>query len=308
MRSSLSLTCFIDIESTQAGSVHERYDPARPRLVIRRPPITPQQAAGAIADIDPLRHLPQELHEHARMFLAWLEFVSVTDPEACPQCGSTKRKRRIAQGPRSLRNVYTCYACARSYNSLTGTGLEGMRHAYLWHVHMTLRFAGWSIIAISDCLMMSVHGTSGWDSQFMAAMQDRFPQLHQWWSSHQSRDDLTMPERLQQQADDFIAWVEAMSKSTDCLEGNLLERMAYRSRWVPFARFWLRGAHDTDMQREFGMPNTATRSLRARYEQAAREHYPELLQWVAWQRTRRHSEVRVSGRADTTASLGKVEN
>jgi transposase-like protein len=263
----------------------------KPPKVYRKPAISPQAVTHALAGIDPLCHLPVELHGQATAFLEWLDTMSDGEPDGCPYCGSTKRKLRHRKGPKSPRNLYGCLNCWNDYNVLTCTPLAGMRNPHLWRAFMTLRLAGWSLWPISRHLETSVKGATGWDRQFLILMEEQAPELHRWWQAHQDRIDIGMPGPLQRQADQFVAWVESMSQVPGRLEGTPFQYMAFRSHWVRYARLLLRGESDMDTARELGMTYTTTGKWRRRFEQALEARHAELLGWVRWQRARRYNEV-----------------
>ena len=263
----------------------------KPPKVYRKPPIPVQAVKHAVAGINPLRHLPVELHEQAQTFLEWLDAISDSDPDGCPYCGSTKRKVRHRKGPRCSRTLYGCLNCLNNYNVLTCTPLAGMHNPHLWCAHMTLRLAGWSIWPISRHLQISTQGVSGWDRQFLILMEQQAPKLHSWWQTHQNRIDIGMPEPLQQQADEFVAWVDGMSRTPGRLEGTPFRRMAFRPHWARYASLLLQGASGMDTARELRITYATGNKWRRRFERALKELHPELLGWVRWQRARRYNEV-----------------
>jgi transposase-like protein len=281
-----------EAQTSPASQPSQTLVPVRkPPKVYRKPAIPPQAVKHALAGIDPVRHLPVELHEQTRAFLKWLDAISDSEPDGCPYCGSTKRKVRHRKGPKNPRILYGCLNCLNDYNVLTCTPLAGMRNPHLWCAHLTLRLAGWSIWPISRHLQTSTQGASGWDRQFLILMEKQAPKLHRWWKTHQDRIDIGMPESQQQQADQFVAWVEGMSRLPGRLEGTPFRYMAFRSYWTCYARLLLQGVSDADIARELGMNYTTAGNWRRRFEQALEERHPELLGWVRWQLARRYNEV-----------------
>jgi transposase-like protein len=278
-------------EESPAGHPLQAPGPARKPKVYRKPAIPQQEVEHALAGIDPLRHLPVQLHGQALAFLAWLGAISDSEPDGCPYCGSTKRKLRFRKGPKAPRNLYGCLNCLGAYNVLTGTPLAGMRNPYLWCAFMTLRLAGWSIWPISLHLHISTRGACGWDRQFLLLMEEHAPELQRWWQAHQDRIDIGMPEPLQRQADQFVAWVERMSRTPGRLEGTPFQYMAFRADWARYARLLLQGVSDTDAASELGTSHATAGKWRRRFEQALEKRHPELTGWVRWQRARRYNEV-----------------
>ncbi len=81
----------------------------------------------ALRGIDPLRHLPSELHEQALGFLEWLAAVDRAEPTRCPYCGSIKIGDRGPGKGIAQRITYRCWTCKQCFNRLTGTAFKGKR-------------------------------------------------------------------------------------------------------------------------------------------------------------------------------------
>ena len=100
-----------------------------------------------------------------------------------------------------------------------------------------------------------------------------------------------MPETMQRQADDFVAWVDEMSRTPGRLKDTPFSFLHLRSRWARYARLLLDGAGQRDAARELGVSSACICRWRRRFEQALHERYPDLLEWARWQRARRYNEV-----------------
>lgn len=108
-----------------------------------------------------------------------------------------------------------------------------------------------------------------------------------------------MPDHYQQPCDAFVAWVADMARTPGRLAGTPFHRMAFRSRWVPFARLLISGASDVEMSKALAISAHCASQWRARFQQAIEQRHPELLGWRGWQRARRYNEASVwfSGKA-----------
>jgi transposase-like protein len=268
--------------------------------------LSADRAVSAVGEVDPLQHLPAELHEVELGFLEWLGAIDDSEPECCPCCGGLKRLLRAARGPRLARNLYGCLDCGRGYNTLTGTPFARMQHSHLWRAFMSLRLAGWSLKPIREQLAISLKAATGWNRQFLIAMQMRTPHLHRWWQLHQERQDLSMPAALEDQARQFVEWVSAMSKQPGRLEGTPFHRMDFRQHWMQWAQLLLQGLGFRDIEQELGISRRCASAWHGRFEQALAERYPDLLAWIRWQRSRRYGEISRRGRQRPARTLGAL--
>ncbi|SAL79432.1 hypothetical protein AWB71_05895 [Caballeronia peredens] len=250
------------------------------------------EVARALDGIDPLRHLPASLNEAALGFLGWLGAADDSVPTSCAHCGSPHfGEARQVSGVRR-RVYYCCRRCHRRFHNLTGTALRGLHHPHLWRAYMSLRFAGWSIPLIATHLKISHHAASRWNREFLVEMQRRAPSLHDWWRTHQRREDLTMPTALDEQANAFLRWVDELVRDRSRRADTPFEKLAVEEDWPTFARMLIHGSSDADIERELSMNHFRCARWRRRFEAVIEIRWPLLHSWSRWQRGRRYRAVR----------------
>lgn len=157
---------------------------------------------------------------------------------------------------------------------------------------MTLRFAGWTLLLIASHLKISPHAASRWNRQFLIEMEVRAPRLHDWWITHQRREDLSMPASIQQQANEFLAWVGELAMSASKRAGTPFEYLTFTEHWPSFAQVLVQGGSDRDIERESGVHPLSAARWRRRIQGILIERWPALVAWIHWQRGRRFRAVR----------------
>ncbi len=156
-------------------------------------------------------------------------------------------------------------------------------------------------------------------------MQHQFPKLFVWWKAHQDRTELTFAAPVEQQAEDFIDWLEGIlaqqvatcpfcgrddckrasygphrpqfvcftcEKNFNLLSGTSLSYLQHPHIWVDFVKLLVQGYSDSDIKKSMGIGQSLSNTWRHRFiRQMQTLGYDELVQWLTWQRRRRYNQV-----------------
>ncbi|WP_157687064.1 hypothetical protein [Pseudomonas alkylphenolica] len=278
------------------------------------------------------RCLPVELHSQADAFIQHLHELPNRSPVECPRCGHPRFR---LEAHRNLRlPYYRCIACNKGFNCLTKHPFSRYGLAHLWSAYAHYLLAGWSIYASAKALGVCHTTTWRWIKPCRAVMAKEFPALYHWWSARQDRTELEPPAHIAAQAQAFLGGLEHVltTRQAVCpkcgspdmrrvderrptfvcpgcwttvslIKGTLLCRLNYPEHWLGFAQGLINGESIVDLQRRTGLSESACTRWKERFLQMIEQQgHAELVQWIAWLRSRRVKEV-----IDYVRDGGKME-
>ncbi|WP_159299187.1 transposase [Pseudomonas chlororaphis] len=219
---------------------------------------------------------------------------------------------------------------------MSDSPFSNMRRMDLWSTFAVYMLAGWSSAQTAPRLGMNHKVYFSWGQAVREVMADEFPDLHQWWTARHNRESLQPPEHIAVQQQAVIAWIETMLnaqhatcpkcggtrtyrikgirpkfKCDPCitcfsiLSTTPLAGMIRPELWVDFAKGVMDGQSIPDLKRRSGLGIGASTRWRAQFLLLIEElGHRELLQWIAWMRSRRNNEavsfVRNGGHLDNS--------
>ncbi|MHC8364364.1 hypothetical protein ACYZT9_00405 [Pseudomonas sp. ZT5P21] len=278
------------------------------------------------------RCLPVELHEQADAFIRYLRELPDKSTVECPHYGHQQFRTEALTNPRLP--ACRCGACGKGFNYPSQNLFPGCGHTQLWSDFGQCLLAGWSTPVAANALGISYGTTWRWIKPCRAVMAEKFPALHQWWSARQDRTDLTPPPHIAVQARTFLSVLEHLmttqqavcsqcgslhmqhveaprpgfycygcSKTLSPSDATELSRSGPPEQWLCFAQGVINGESLADLQRRTAFRETACKRWHVRFIQMMdQQGHAELIQWIAWLRSRRTKELLVNGRARIAAA------
>lgn len=241
--------------------------------------------------------IPKTLWKEADLLIDYVTYKPFEPLTCCLYCGGEKLKDITFTG--NIHAHHQCLYCLRTFNNLTGTYFAKQNRTYLklWPEFIKLRLAGESLQGISKQMNISRKATSNRDSLLLKIMQDHFPKLHAWWSSHVTYENNERTEVANKQAKAFNAWLKGIinqqtahcpqcgrlnkrrfihtinkgktthrpcfictscGKNYNLLTGTAFAHLQHIEKWLPFCRLLIEGKHNTQLSEKLKMPNKTT--------------------------------------------------
>lgn len=266
--------------------------------------------------------IPKKLHWQLDQLIDYLDFFPFEKPSYCHYCDST---HIYATGHYSRPNKqlpqYYCTDCKRDFNQLTNTIFARTWHLEQWGLIGRLHLAGLSAKQASQQTTVSIRGVQFRFKAINKLMQAEYPELYNWWHKHREREDISFSDKPDKQATFFFNWLEEIITKQDyncphcnkqlykddykslrpqfvcyhCkyyfnpLNATRLKRMHRIDLWLPYAKGLCDGYSDTDIEKLTGVHLRMTRRWRAMFIKQMQDlQLDELIQWLTWQRQRRH--------------------
>ncbi len=267
--------------------------------------------------------IPKHLHPQVEKLLDYLTYHPYGTPTECPHC-SSKKFHKLGRIPRlhgdTINPQYHCTDCQSNFTQLTNTIFTGTYYLELWGELGKLYLSGLSRKIIYTKLSISTNTCYRYTKKINAFMQEKCPELYEWWHTHQFRKDLTFTAKIEQQANTFYDWLDHLinhreyncpqcagkmykkdyktpwprfvcypcKKFFNALDGTYFRGMLYIELWPKVAKHLIKGSTDTDIYRLYGIQTKTVSLWRKRFtEQMKALNLMELVQWVEWQSKRR---------------------
>ncbi|WP_392553274.1 hypothetical protein RHO14_05290 [Orbus wheelerorum] len=123
--------------------------------------------------------VPQALRASFNQFLRYLEQLDTEQPAKCPYC-----KHKVFSQTRAMPLTFRCRKCAKYFNPLTKTPFNRLQPVRWLAVIFIGRVNLFTYQRLADELDCSVKMVTHRDRAVMHQMQTRFPQLYQWYFTH----------------------------------------------------------------------------------------------------------------------------
>lgn len=278
---------------------------------------------------DWLRFLPVDYHPQARALVDWLDTRPLEEPDACPRCQSRDFKTRVKNG----RYDYMCRRCRKSFCRSTGTPFHHTQYPERWGEFARYRLAGMSLVGISERMLITIAAARFRDNVMLSIILERYPALHEWWNTHQSRENPERTEKVNRQLQVMLDWVaQRMSQQeSDCprcgyhikklaryqhrpqfvcnhckytfnlLKNTPLKGMLYPEKWADALNALVNGENIWSMQARFEISTHTLYRWRDCFIALMEElELDELLAWMRWQRNRGFEETRLRRKSGET--------
>lgn len=279
----------------------------------------PVAAKNSLPDYDAC--LPTRLRADADSLIRYLHELPWRRLRTCPWCDSTGINPTTQGHARLAR--YRCTACRRSSNALSGTPFSDMRYPERWSTFAVYMLAGWSSIQVATAMNTGFKVYYSWGAAVKNIMSEQYPDLHDWWVTRHSRENLRPSAQVAAQQQAMIKWLDhrLTAQNPPCpgcklmptyrFKGNRprfqcqrcatsfslfadtpLKGMIHCELWVDFLKRLMDGysVHDLKMGSGIGM-GAATRWRQQFLLLIEAENHAELLKWITWMRRRRSNEI-----------------
>ena len=274
--------------------------------------------------------IPQHLHPQVEQLLDYLTYYPFEKPTECPHCGSIKFRIEPGVSTRIDKSIdsYFCLNCRHWFNQLTNTIFMFSRFLSLWGELGKLYLAGLPSQKIADQLQITLMTTHNYRKKIDTYIQEQYPELFDWWNSHQHQVDLTLTSKVEKQKKAFLHWLDTLINCKDyhcphckgplyradykkthqiqrpyfvcyrcnyyfnALSGTVFENMMYLEIWSEYAKKLIEGYSNKQIQEIFKIGKNTAKKWRKLFKQQMMElGFNELVQWSKWQRTQNHSNT-----------------
>lgn len=274
--------------------------------------------------------IPKHLHLQVEKLLDYLTYYPFEKPTECHHCGSVRFHLEPGNSSRIDKSIasYFCLNCKHRFNQLTNSIFMFSRLLPLWGELGKLYLAGLPSQKIADQLQITVQSVHSYRKKIDAYMLEQYPELFNWWISHQHQVDLTLTNKVKKQKQAFLQWLDTLINRKDyhcphckgplyradykkthqiqrpyfvcyrchyyfnALSGTVFENMTYIEIWSEYAKKLIEGYSNKQIQEMFKIGRgTASKWRRLFKQQMIELSFNELVQWSKWQRTQRHSNI-----------------